>query len=57
MRRLLVWLPALLVMRIIYFFSGQPKWPDVVQGSPDWVLHLAAYGVLGGRWRSASAMA
>ncbi len=48
MRRLLVWLPALLVMRIIYFFSGQPKWPDVVQGSPDWVLHLAAYGVLGG---------
>ena len=34
MRRLLVWLPALLVMRIIYFFSGQPKWPDVVQGEP-----------------------
>ena len=47
MRVLLRWLPALAVFATIYWFSDQPTWPDAMVGQPDWLLHGAAYALLG----------
>jgi len=46
-RALWRWLPAFLVVSVIFWLSHQPTWPDFAVGYPDWSLHGGAYLVVG----------
>jgi VanZ family protein len=41
------WLPAIVVVSTIFWFSHQPTWPDFAVGIPDWLLHGVAYVAVG----------
>jgi len=41
------WVPAIIVVSGIFWFSHQPRWPDFALGFPDWQLHGIAYVVVG----------
>lgn len=45
-RRALDWVPAGAMMALITWFSHQPDWPSAAKGTPDWLLHGLAFGVL-----------
>lgn len=47
MRAALRWLPATVVVSVIFWLSHQTTWPDFAVGYPDWLLHGAAYAVVG----------
>lgn len=47
--QILNWIPALAVAALIFVTSHQSRPPgiELTDVIPDWVLHIAAYGVLG----------
>lgn len=40
------WVPMVLTMAAISGASSQQSWPEALTGSPDWVLHGSAFGLL-----------